>query len=67
MELGGSDPYIVLPSADLGVAVRTAITARNINNGQSCIAAKRFIVHERVYDEFEQRMVEGLATVRTKS
>jgi succinate-semialdehyde dehydrogenase/glutarate-semialdehyde dehydrogenase len=64
MELGGSDPFIVLPSADLDVAVRTAITARNINNGQSCIAAKRFIVHERVYDEFERRMVEGLARLK---
>jgi succinate-semialdehyde dehydrogenase/glutarate-semialdehyde dehydrogenase len=64
MELGGSDPFIVLPSAQLDVAVRTAITARNINNGQSCIAAKRFIVHERVYDEFERRMVEGLARLK---
>jgi succinate-semialdehyde dehydrogenase/glutarate-semialdehyde dehydrogenase len=64
MELGGSDPFIVLPSADLDAAVRTAITARNINNGQSCIAAKRFIVHARVYDEFERRMVEGLARLK---
>jgi succinate-semialdehyde dehydrogenase/glutarate-semialdehyde dehydrogenase len=64
MELGGSDPFIVLPSADLGAAVSTAITARNINNGQSCIAAKRFIVHARVYDEFERRMVEGLMRLK---
>jgi succinate-semialdehyde dehydrogenase/glutarate-semialdehyde dehydrogenase len=64
MELGGSDPFIVLPSAQLDVAVRTAITARNINNGQSCIAAKRFIVHERVYGEFERRMAEGLARLK---
>jgi succinate-semialdehyde dehydrogenase/glutarate-semialdehyde dehydrogenase len=64
MELGGSDPFIVLPSADLDAAVRTAISARNINNGQSCIAAKRFIVHARVYDEFERRMVEGLARLK---
>jgi succinate-semialdehyde dehydrogenase/glutarate-semialdehyde dehydrogenase len=64
MELGGSDPFIVLPSADLGVAVRTAITARNLNNGQSCIAAKRFIVHARVYDEFERRMVDGLERLK---
>jgi len=64
MELGGSDPFIVLPSADLEGAVRTAITARNLNNGQSCIAAKRFIVHARVYDEFERRMVEGLERLR---
>ncbi len=64
MELGGSDPFLVLPSADLGAAVSTAITARNINNGQSCIAAKRFIVHARVYAEFERRMVEGLARLK---
>lgn len=64
MELGGSDAFIVLPSADLDAAVRTAVTARNINNGQSCIAAKRFIVHARVYDEFERRMVRSLARLR---
>jgi succinate-semialdehyde dehydrogenase/glutarate-semialdehyde dehydrogenase len=64
MELGGSDPFIVLPSADLGAAIRTAITARNLNNGQSCIAAKRFIVHAQVYDEFERRMVEGLERLK---
>ncbi len=64
MELGGSDPFIVLPSADLAAAVRTAITARNLNNGQSCIAAKRFIVHAQVYDEFERRMVEGLERLK---
>ena len=65
MELGGSDPFIVLPSADLDAAVRTAVTARNINNGQSCIAAKRFIVHARVYDEFERRMVKGWSDSRS--
>jgi succinate-semialdehyde dehydrogenase / glutarate-semialdehyde dehydrogenase len=64
MELGGSDPFVVLPSADLDAAVGTAITARNLNNGQSCIAAKRFIVHARVYDEFERRMVEGLERLK---
>jgi succinate-semialdehyde dehydrogenase/glutarate-semialdehyde dehydrogenase len=64
MELGASDPFIVLPSADLEAAVKTAVTARNINNGQSCIAAKRFIVHARVYDEFERRMVEGLERLK---
>jgi succinate-semialdehyde dehydrogenase / glutarate-semialdehyde dehydrogenase len=64
MELGGADPFIVMPSADLDAAVKTAITARNINNGQSCIAAKRFIVHARVYGEFERRMVEGLARLK---
>jgi succinate-semialdehyde dehydrogenase/glutarate-semialdehyde dehydrogenase len=64
MELGASDPFIVLPSADLEAAVKTAVTARTINNGQSCIAAKRFIVHARVYDEFERCMVEGLERLK---
>ena len=64
LELGGSDAFIVLPSADLDAAVKTAITARTLNNGQSCIAAKRFIVHTRVYDAFERRMVDGLARLK---
>ena len=64
MELGGSDPFVVMPSANLEVAVRTAVTARCINNGQSCISAKRFIVHERIYDRFEQEFVARMAGLR---
>ena len=63
LELGGSDPFIVMPSADIEAASRTAVKARTINNGQSCIAAKRFIVHERVADEFTRRFVEGMRTL----
>ena len=58
LELGGSDPFIVLPSADLEAAVTTAVTARLQNNGQSCIAAKRFILVGNIADEFEARLVE---------
>ncbi|HET9697496.1 MAG TPA: NAD-dependent succinate-semialdehyde dehydrogenase [Terriglobales bacterium] len=64
LELGGSDPFIVMPTADIANAAKTAVTARMINNGQSCIAAKRFIVHAAVYDDFMQRFVDGVKAVK---
>jgi succinate-semialdehyde dehydrogenase / glutarate-semialdehyde dehydrogenase len=64
LELGGSDPFIVMPSANLEEAAATAVKARCINNGQSCIAAKRFIVHDSIYAEFEQRFVEGMKSLK---
>ncbi|MDT4973901.1 MAG: succinate-semialdehyde dehydrogenase / glutarate-semialdehyde dehydrogenase [Pseudonocardiales bacterium] len=63
LELGGSDPFIVMPSADLDKAAEVATTARCQNNGQSCIAAKRFIVHESVADEFERLFADKLSAL----
>jgi succinate-semialdehyde dehydrogenase/glutarate-semialdehyde dehydrogenase len=63
LELGGSDPYVVMPSADLDRAAQVAVTARCQNNGQSCIAAKRFIVHDSVYDAFTERFVARMAAL----
>lgn len=64
LELGGSDPYIVLESADLDAAISTAVTARMLNNGQSCIAAKRFIVVDAIADRFEQRLLEKFEALK---
>jgi succinate-semialdehyde dehydrogenase / glutarate-semialdehyde dehydrogenase len=64
LELGGSDPFIVMPSADLHAAVATAVTAWVQNNGQSCIAAKRFIVHTDIYEEFLDSFVKLMQALR---
>ncbi|SDY39679.1 NAD-dependent succinate-semialdehyde dehydrogenase [Halopenitus persicus] len=63
LELGGSDPFVVLDDADLETTIEKGVRARNQNSGQSCIAAKRFIVHDDVYDEFVSGLVEGAASL----
>ncbi len=64
LELGGSDPFVVMPSADLDEAVDIAVKARIVNNGQSCIAAKRFIVHDSIAAEFEGRFVRAMESLK---
>ena len=64
LELGGSDPFIVMPSTDLDSTVAAAVGSRTINNGQSCIAAKRFIVADGIYSEFESRFIARMASLR---
>jgi succinate-semialdehyde dehydrogenase/glutarate-semialdehyde dehydrogenase len=64
LELGGSDPFVVMPSANLDAAVTTAVQARIQNNGQSCIAAKRFIVAEPIADEFERKFVAKMESLK---
>jgi succinate-semialdehyde dehydrogenase / glutarate-semialdehyde dehydrogenase len=64
LELGGSDPFIVMPSADFGLAVSTAVKARTINTGQSCIAAKRFFIADKIYDKFLDRFVGQMRSLK---
>ena len=64
LELGGSDPFVVMPTADLDEAVKVAVRARIVNNGQSCIAAKRFIVHDAIAAEFEKRFAKAMSELK---
>src|SRR4029077_19809624 len=64
LELGGSDPFIVMPSADFDLAVSTAVKARTINMGQSCIAAKRFFIADKIYDDFLKKFVEQMRSLK---
>lgn len=64
LELGGSDPFVVMPSADVDAAAKVAVAARNVNAGQSCIAAKRFIVHRDVYARFQERFLDELSKMK---
>lgn len=64
LELGGSDPFLVMPSANISEAIATAVKARTVNNGQSCIAAKRFIVHEQIADQFEKEFVARMKALK---
>ena len=64
LELGGSDPFVVMASADLATAVRTGVMSRTLNSGQSCVSAKRFIIAEEVYEEFEREFIEQMKCLR---
>lgn len=64
LELGGSDAFIVMPSANLQDAIKTGVIGRTMNNGQSCIAAKRFIVHEEIYDDFKNGFIEAFENLK---
>ncbi len=64
LELGGSDPFVVMPSANLDDAVKTAVQARIVNNGQSCIAAKRFIVHHNIAQQFEIKFAAAMNALK---